>query len=114
MRTTPHSRSTGWESKANSYIAYQSPCWWGNHLSKGILNCSETLLGIVGDLFEVSLALEETASGLFDITLAQEEDCPRVPDQAEASRLFICLLSRNKYFGTFYSVWSIYESAIGN
>ena len=77
------------------------PLLVGDHLSKGILNCSETLLGIVGDLFEVSLALEETASGLFDITLAQEEDCPRVPDQAEASRLFICLLSRNKYFGTF-------------
>ena len=81
----------------------------GDHLSKGILNCSEMLLGIVGDLFEVSLALEETASGLFDITLAQEEDCPRVPDRAEASRLFICLLSRNKYFGTFYSVWSTNE-----
>ena len=23
--------------KANRYIAEQSPCWWGNHLSEGIL-----------------------------------------------------------------------------
>ena len=47
------------------------------------------------------LAGEETASGLFDVTLAREDDRPRVPDQAEASRLPICLLFRNKYFETF-------------
>ena len=73
----------------------------GDHLSKEFLVHFGTLLGIVRDLFEVSLALEETASGLFDITLAQEEDCPRVPDRAEASILFICLLSRNKYLELF-------------
>ena len=89
----PHSRSTGWESKANSYIPYQSPCWWGNHLSKGILNGSETLLGIVGDLFEVSLALEENI----------------VPEYLTSRNLEIVHLSliENIYFGTYYSVRSI-------
>ena len=34
---------------------------------------------------------------LFDVPLAQEDDHPRVPDQAEDSRLPIRLLLRNKY-----------------
>ena len=54
------------------------------------------------DLSDVPLAGEETASGLLDVTLAREDDRPRVPDQAEASRLPICLLLRNKYFETFF------------
>ena len=83
MRTMPHSRSTGWESKANSYrrfTAYQCPLLVGDHLSKEFLVHFGTLLGIVGDLFEVSLALEKTASGLLDITLAWKDYRPRVPD----------------------------------
>ena len=62
-RTTPHSRSTGWESKANSYsafTAYQCPLLVGDHLSKEFLVHSETLLGF----FKVALALEESASRL--------------------------------------------------
>ena len=34
--------------KANSYTADQSPCWWGNHLSEGILSCSGALLSFTG------------------------------------------------------------------
>ena len=100
----PHSRSTGWESKANSYrciTTYQCPLLVGDRLSKEFLVHFGTLLGIVGDLFEVSLALEKTASRLLDITLAWKDYCPRVPDRAEATRLPIYLLFRNKYFGTF-------------
>ena len=47
------------------------------------------------------LAGEETASELLDVTLAREDDLPRVPDQAENSGLPIRLLLRNKYFETF-------------
>ena len=47
------------------------------------------------------LAYEESAFELPDVTLAREVDRPRVPDQAEGSRLPIRLLLRNKYFETF-------------
>ena len=53
------------------------------------------------DFFDVPLAGEETASELLDVTLAQEDDRPRVPDHTEDSRLPIRLLLRNKYFETF-------------
>ena len=53
------------------------------------------------DISDVPLAGEETASELLDVTLAQEDNRPRVLDQAEDSRLPIRLLLRNKYFETF-------------
>ena len=47
-----HSRSTPWvESRPNRYTADQSPCWWGNHLSKGILRAP--------GLFQASQGLPE-------------------------------------------------------
>ena len=52
------------------------------------------------DFSDVPLAGEETASKLLDVTLAREDDRPRVPDQAEDSRSPIHLLLRNKYFET--------------
>ena len=54
------------------------------------------------DFFDVPLAGEETASELLDVTLAREDDRPRVPDHTEATSLPICLLFRNKYFESFY------------
>ena len=65
------------------------PLLVGDYLSKGILNCSETLLGILGDLFEVSLALEEIASGLFDITLGRTTVPEYLTKQKTRDFLFI-------------------------
>ena len=70
------------------------PLLVGDHLSKEFLVHFGTLLGIVGDLFEVSLALEKTASGLLDITLAWKDYRPRVSDRAEATRLPVYLQFR--------------------
>ena len=53
----------------------------------------EKLLGIIGDLFEVSLALEENI-------------VPEYPDPAEPSRI-VHINFREYIFGTFHSVWSI-------
>ena len=58
------------------------------------------------DFSDVPLALDESAFESLDVTFAQEDDRPRVSDQAEASRLPIRLLFGNKYFETL-SVWSI-------
>ena len=49
----------------------------------------------------MTLALEESAFELLDVTLAREDDRPRVPDHTEDSSLPIRLLLRNKYFETF-------------
>ena len=54
------------------------------------------------DFSDVPLAGEETASGLFDVTLAREDDHPRVPDHTEDSSLPIPLLLGNKCFETSY------------
>ena len=54
------------------------------------------------DLSDVPLAGEETASGLLDVTLAREDDRPRVPDHTEDSSLPIRLLLGNKCFETSY------------
>ena len=43
------------------------------------------------------LAYEESAFELLDVTLAREDDRPRVPDHTEATSLPIRLLLRNKY-----------------
>ena len=53
------------------------------------------------DLSDVPLAGEDTASKLLEVTLAREDDRPRVPDQAEDSRISTRPLLRNKYFETF-------------
>ena len=45
----------------------------------------------------MTLALEESASELLDVTLAREDNRPRVPDHTEATSLPIRLLLRNKY-----------------
>ena len=47
------------------------------------------------------LAYEESAFELLDVTLAREDDRPRVPDHTEAKSLPIRLLLRNKYFETY-------------
>ena len=49
----------------------------------------------------MTLALEESASELLDVTLAREDDRLGVPDHTEATSLPIRLLLRNKYFETF-------------
>ena len=43
------------------------------------------------------LAYEESAFELLDVTLAREDDRPRVPDHTEATSLPTRLLLRNKY-----------------
>ena len=43
------------------------------------------------------LAYEESTFELLDVTLAREDDRPRVPDHTEATSLPIRLLLRNKY-----------------
>ena len=48
----------------------------------------------------MTLALEESASELLDVTLAREDDRLGVPDHTEATSLPIRLLLRNKYFET--------------
>ena len=53
------------------------------------------------DFFAVTLALEESASELLDVTLAREDDRLGVPDHTEATSLPIRLLLRNKYFETY-------------
>ena len=54
------------------------------------------------DLSDVPLAGEETTSGFLDVTLAQEDDHPRVPDHTEDSSLPIHLLLGSKCFETSY------------
>ena len=49
----------------------------------------------------MTLALEESASELLDVTLAREDDRLGVPDHTEATSLPIRLLLRNKYFETY-------------
>ena len=49
----------------------------------------------------MTLALEESASELLDVTLAREDNRLGVPDHTEATSLPIRLLLRNKYFETY-------------
>ena len=53
------------------------------------------------DFIDVTLAFEESAFELLDVTLAREDDRLGVPDHTEATSSPICLLLRNKYFETF-------------
>ena len=96
----------------NSYSAYQpltrAPCWleippllWLQAL--GLFRASPKTY------FKSHWPSRSPPPDLSEVLLAQEDDRPRVPDRAEAMRLPIYLLSRNKYFGTFYSVWSSNE-----
>ena len=48
----------------------------------------------------MTLAFEESAIKLLDVTLAREDDHLGVPDHTEAMSLPIRLLLRNKYFET--------------
>ena len=85
------------------------PSPWGSHtalrlfraLPRTYLKSHWPLRSLPLDFSDVPLAGEETASELLDVTLAREDDRPRVPDQAEDSRLPIRLLLRNKYLETF-------------
>ena len=43
---------------------------------------------------------------IWSLTSPGRKHRPRVPNRAEPSRLFICLLERIYIFGTYYSAWS--------
>ena len=72
-RTTPHSRSTTWESKPNRYTAYQSPLL--PEESSGFFNqYSETVPSSAQDFIDVTLAYKESALEFSDVPLAREDD----------------------------------------
>ena len=109
-RTTPHSRSTGWGSKPNSYsvkaTAYQSPLLAGETLSWGSY-CSEMLPSHLGLLW--------SQFGSSGVHLWTQLMChyPRktiIPEYSTKQRLEILsirLFLRNKCFRNLFSVWSI-------
>ena len=66
-------------------------------LSEAILIGEES----ISDFSHVPPVFDESTFESLDVTIAREKHRPRVPDPAEASRFSICLLLRNKYFGTF-------------
>ena len=72
MRTTPHSRLTGWGSKPSRYTA-QSPLL--TEEPSGFFTQYSELPSSAQDFFDVPLAYKEPASEFLDVTLAREEYC---------------------------------------